>query len=144
METSISAVAWAISQWRGQELHLEHPGFISYNFFSSLCVRIEEFEIASPLFVIWKDACLHACSLPASPYPSLSLSSHLCLTYTLSALFSLPPLKCLCEPSRVWMEGWDEGKRERETETQTERNARGGSQVLSQLLHNGPGSRPLH
>lgn len=140
----ISAVAWVISRWKGQELYLEHPGFISYNCFSSLCVRIEKIESAS----FWwcgkvRSLLARMRVLPASPHPTPSPSSHLCLTYTLSALFSLPPLKCLCEPARLWMKGRDE-EGEREKQRGRQRNARGGSQVLSLLLHNGPGSRPLH
>ena len=141
----ISAVAWVISRWRGQELYLEHPGFISYNCFFFLCVRIEKIESAS-FWWCGKVRSLPARMrvLPASPHPTLSPSSHLGLTYTLSALFSLPPLKCLCEPAQLWMKGWDEEGGERVKQRGRQRNARGGSQVLSLLLHNGPGSRPLH
>lgn len=86
---------------------------------------IKEVESASLFFVIWKGASTACMSVSEPPSLSDSLSlfpSHICLTHTLSALFSLLPLKCLCEPS---LSGWrdDGGRVERETERQTEGNA---------------------
>lgn len=71
-------------------------------------------EIESPFFLLWYT---EMCLLPACMYGPCQHANGLCLihfylTCTLSALFSLLPLKCFCEPGWAWMEGWDEGKRD--------------------------------
>lgn len=68
--TAICAVCQAI---RVERLHLEDPGFISYNCFSCVCVRahmrvfVKEVESAS-LFFCDLERCV--CALSASPHPS--------------------------------------------------------------------------
>lgn len=79
-------------------------------------------------------------------------SSHHSLTHIHTYIHVWPTLSQPCFHCYHWSVfvslagiGWRDGKKSREGNRETHRQkCRGGSQVLSLLLHNGPGSRPLH
>lgn len=73
-------------------------------------------EIESAFLLLWYREMhfLSACMYGLWQRVSGLCLIHLYLTCTLRALFSLLPLKCLCQPGWAWMEGWDEGKRDSE------------------------------
>lgn len=113
------------------------------------CLCVKEVESAGLFFMIWSEAlsppaCV--CLLPMSPLLPLAILS--CLLSPFPPVSVWPAHSLLCFHCCHWsvFVSWSEsGPRDGKNRREGNREKwKGGSQVLSLLLHNGPGSRPLH